>query len=136
MTTRNESLSTAALARSALGLQLPTSPTPFETTPGNTIMAWPEYLVDAFQRSVLFPDLLRQRGDEEIEITSRPMATVLSFRHELLMDGRSLTRPMHYTLSRIVPPSGIAIDRENDRSVSWTRGRARDPPKRTRNLSS
>ena len=110
MTTRNESLSTAALAKSALGLQLPTSPTPFETAPGNTIMAWPEYLVDAFQRSVLFPDLLRQRGNEEIEITSRPMATVLSFRHELLMDGRSLTWPMHYTLSRIVPPSGIAID--------------------------
>ena len=53
--------------------------TPFETAPGNTIMAWPEYLVDAFQRSVLFPDLLRQRGNEEIEITSRPMAAVLSF---------------------------------------------------------
>ncbi len=72
--------------------------------------AWPEYVVDAFQRSILFLDLLRQRGNEEIEITSRPMATVLSFRHEVLMDGRSLPRPMNYTLSRIVPPSGIEID--------------------------
>ena len=38
------------------------------------------------------------------------MATVLSFGHEVLMDGRSLPRPMNYTLSRIVPPSGIDID--------------------------
>ena len=72
--------------------------------------AWPDYLVDAFQRSVLFLDLLRQRGNEEIEITSRPMATVLSFGHEVLMDGRSLPRPINYTLSRIVPPPGVATD--------------------------
>ena len=72
--------------------------------------AWPEYLVDAFQRSILFLDLLRQRGNEEIEIASRPMATVLSFGSELLMDGRSLPRPINYTLSRIVPPPGVVID--------------------------
>ena len=40
------------------------------------ITSWPDYVVDALQRSVLFLDLLRQRGDEEVEITSRPMATV------------------------------------------------------------
>jgi hypothetical protein len=67
-------------------------------------------LVDAFQRSILFLDLLRQRGNEEIEIASRPMATVLSFGSELLMDGRSLPRPINYTLSRIVPPPGVVID--------------------------
>jgi len=67
-------------------------------------------MVDALQRSILFLDLLRQRGDEEIEITSRPLATVLSFGHEVLMDGRSLPRPMNYTLSRIVPPPGVVID--------------------------
>ena len=67
-------------------------------------------MIDALQRSILFLDLLRQRGNEEIEITSRPLATVLSFGHEVLMDGRSLPRPMNYTLSRIVPPPGIVID--------------------------
>ena len=72
--------------------------------------AWPEYMVDALQRSVLFLDLLRQRGNEEIEITSRPLATVLRFDHEVLMDGRSLPRPINYALSRIVPPPGVAID--------------------------
>ena len=110
MTTTNESLSTVALAKTAPGLQLPTWSNPFATASGNIATALPEYLVDAFQRSILFLDLLRQRGNEEIEITSRPMATVLSFRHEVLMDGRSLPRPMNYTLSRIVPPLGIEID--------------------------
>ena len=79
-------------------------------TPGDLLTCLPEYMVDALQRSVLFLDLLRQRGNEEIEITSRPMATVLSFGHEVLMDGRSLPRPINYTLSRIVPPPGIVID--------------------------
>ena len=59
--------------------------------------SWPEYMVDAFQRSVLFLDLLRQRGNEEIEIASRPMATVLRFDHEVLMSGRSLPRPINYS---------------------------------------
>ena len=70
----------------------------------------PEYMVDALQRCVLFLDLLRKRGNEEIEITSRPMATVLRFDHEVLMSGRSLPRPINYALSRIVPPPGVAID--------------------------
>jgi hypothetical protein len=92
-----------------------TSPSPifpslFATVSGNITTVWSEYMVDAFQRSILFLDLLRQRGNEEIEITSRPLATVLSFRHELVMDGRSLSRPMNYSLSRIVPPPGVAID--------------------------
>ena len=110
MTTTNQSMPKAAPAKSALGSHLPTLPNPFVTAPGNMMTAWPEYVVDAFQRSVLFLDLLRQRGNEEIEITSQPMATVLSFDHEVLMDGRSLPRPMNYTLSRIVPPSGVVVD--------------------------
>ena len=85
-------------------------PIPLSAGFGNLISAWPEYFFDAFQRSVLFLDLLRQRGNEEIEITSRPMATVLSFGHEVLIDGRSLPRPINYTLSRIVPPPGVVLD--------------------------
>ena len=65
---------------------------------GNLMTSWPEYMVDAFQRSVLFLDLLRQRGNEQIEMKSRPMATVLRFGHDVLMDGRSLPRPMNYAL--------------------------------------
>jgi hypothetical protein len=45
-------------------------------------------MVDAFHRNVLFLDLLRQYGDEEIEITVRLMETVLRFGHGALMDGQ------------------------------------------------
>ena len=78
--------------------------------PSGVMAAWQEYMIDAFQRNVLFLDLLRRRGNEEIEITSRPMATVLSFDHEVLMSGRSLPRPINYSLSRIMPPPGVATD--------------------------
>lgn len=79
-------------------------------TSGSLLTSWPDFLIDGWQRGVLFLDLLRQRGNGEVEITSRPFATVLSFAHEVLMDGRSLPRPINYALSRIVPAPGIATD--------------------------
>ena len=72
--------------------------------------SWPEYLVDALQRSVLFLDLLRRRGNEQEDITSRPMATVLRFDHQLLLGGRSLPKPINFSLSRIVPPRDVEVD--------------------------
>ncbi len=70
----------------------------------------PAYAIDAIQRGVLFLDLLRQRGNAEVEITSRPLATVLRFDHEMIMSGRSLARPTNYSLARIVPPPGVVTD--------------------------
>lgn len=69
-----------------------------------------DYMIDAYQRSVLFLDTLRQRGDEQKKITSRPMATVLTFEHEIILSGRSLQRPINYSLSRIIPPPGQMTD--------------------------
>ena len=71
---------------------------------------WPAYLLDAFQRSVLMLELLRRRGNEEVEITSEPTATVLRFGHELVMSGHTLPRPMNYALLRIAAPAGVATD--------------------------
>lgn len=70
----------------------------------------PNYAVDAWQRSILFLDLLRQRGNEQKDMTSRPMSTVLTFDHEILVSGRSLDRPINYSLSRIIPPEGTVIN--------------------------
>lgn len=72
--------------------------------------AWPEYLVDVAQRSVLFLDLLRQRGNQQIAITSKPLATVLAFDYETLMTGHTLPRPTNYFLVRILPPEGVTVD--------------------------
>ena len=93
------------------------SPLPAEAPSSNVMTAWPEYMVDAFQRSVLFLDLLRQRGNEEIEISSRPTATVLRFEHEVVMTGLSLPRPMNYSLLRILPPRGWRRTTERGRSL-------------------
>ncbi len=73
-------------------------------------MAWPAYLVDALQRSVLFLDLLRQLGNQQTDIASQPMATALHFENEVPRSGKLLPRPINYTLSRILPPPGIEID--------------------------
>jgi pimeloyl-ACP methyl ester carboxylesterase len=35
---------------------------------------------------------------------------VLRFEHEVVMDGRSLERPVNYALLRIVPPAGVTVD--------------------------
>jgi|SRR5580658_4780822 hypothetical protein len=92
------------------GAGLPSFSDPCPSALEHLSASWLEYLVDALQRGILFLDLLRQRGNEEVEITARPMATVLRFDHEVLMSGLALPRPINYALSRIVPPPGVVID--------------------------
>src|SRR5947208_414002 len=69
-----------------------------------------EYWVDAWQRSVLLLDVLRQRGNNSAEHNARQVPHVLSFEAEPVLDGRSLSRPVNYGLVRIVPPEGVSID--------------------------
>jgi hypothetical protein len=110
MKMKNEPIAKPASALNLFGLQVPAGANPFAASAGAVMTSWPDYLVDAFQRSVLFLELLRERGNEQAEITSRPMATVLLFEHEILVSGRALPRPINYWLSRIVPPPGVTID--------------------------
>jgi len=67
--------------------------------------------VDAWQRSILLFDVLRQRGNNYVEYNAREVPHVLIFEAELVLDGRSLPRPVNYALARIVPPEDLAIDR-------------------------
>jgi pimeloyl-ACP methyl ester carboxylesterase len=69
-----------------------------------------EYLIDAAQRSVLFWDVMRQRGDQYREHLAETAPHVLDYEVELLIDGRKLDRPVNYALVRIVPPAGTTID--------------------------
>ncbi|PNG26797.1 DUF3141 domain-containing protein [Methylocella silvestris] len=69
-----------------------------------------EYWLDAWQRSILFLDVLRQRGDTYLERTEEIAPNVLSFKASLVMDGRKLPRPVNYGLVRITPPEGVATD--------------------------
>src|SRR4051794_17017321 len=69
-----------------------------------------EYWIDAWQRSILTFDVLRQRGNIADEQKARAVPHVLNFTPELVTDGRTLPRPVNYVLVRIVPPPGIRID--------------------------
>ena len=68
------------------------------------------YAVDFAQRSILLWDTLRQRGNNFLEHERQGLPPVLRFEYEVVMDGRSLERPVNYTLLRIVPPPGVTVD--------------------------
>jgi len=68
------------------------------------------YAVDFAQRSVLLWDTLRQRGNNFLEHERQGLPPVLHFEYEVVMDGRTLARPVNYTLLRIVPPEGVTVD--------------------------
>ena len=84
--------------------------TPASTRVANPWQAAWEYWVDAAQRTVLFWDIMRQRGNAFLEHEEKGKPPVLVFDHELVVDGRSLERPVNYFLLRIVPPPGTTID--------------------------
>jgi hypothetical protein len=69
-----------------------------------------EYWIDAWQRSVLFMDVLRQRGDDHAESVAQAAPHVLNFEFDVVMDGRDLDRPVNYGLLRITPPDGVVVD--------------------------
>jgi Protein of unknown function (DUF3141) len=69
-----------------------------------------EYLVDAAQRSVLFWDVMRQRGNQYLEHLAETAPHVLEYDVELVVDGRTLERPVNYGLVRVIPPPGVEVD--------------------------
>lgn len=69
-----------------------------------------EYSVDAWQRWVLFLDVMRRRGEQYEEHAARSAPHVLDYEAELILDGRTLKEPVNYALVRIIPPADCAID--------------------------
>src|SRR5262249_35225853 len=69
-----------------------------------------EFMVDTAQRSILFWDVLRQRGNQYCEHMAETAPHVLEYEVELVIDGRKLEWPVNYVLARVVPPAGVVID--------------------------
>ncbi len=67
--------------------------------------AWFDYAIDATQRSVLFWDTLRLRGNAFIEHAKAGQPALVKFPHEMVLDGRDLDPPANYALLRILPPA-------------------------------
>ncbi len=69
-----------------------------------------EYLVDCGQRSVLFLDVMRKRGEQYREHLAKTAPHVLDYSVELIADGRKFRKPVNYALVRIAPPPGVELD--------------------------
>ncbi|TMJ04536.1 MAG: DUF3141 domain-containing protein [Alphaproteobacteria bacterium] len=69
-----------------------------------------EYASDAWQRGILFLDVMRERGNDFREHATQTAPHVLDFDFDLIVDGRTLARPVNYALVRVVPPDGVLID--------------------------
>ena len=75
-----------------------------------TLDDWQEYFADLSQRSLLFWDTLRQRGDNTLVHQRAGYPLLLKFNHETLIAGSDLPRPVNYSLLRILPGAEQNID--------------------------
>ena len=69
-----------------------------------------EYWLDAWQRSILTLDILRERGNIFITRAAEHAPHVLGFAFDVILDGRALPRPVNYILVSVTPPEGTVID--------------------------
>jgi len=66
--------------------------------------AWIEYLIDAGQRTVLYWDVMRRRGNQYFEHMQKAVPHVLQFEYDPIMTGKDLPQPVNYGLVQIHPP--------------------------------
>ena len=69
-----------------------------------------EYATDLWQRSLLYADVMRERGSQYQKHLAEAAPHVLSFDVEPVMFGSKLERPVNYILARVIPPEGMEID--------------------------
>jgi pimeloyl-ACP methyl ester carboxylesterase len=72
-----------------------------------------EYFTDAAQRTVLYWDVMRQRGNQFLEHMAKTVPHVLQFESELVIDGRTLQQPVNYGIVKMRPPKGTVLNDRN-----------------------
>ena len=50
------------------------------------------YLVDLYQRNILFMDTMRRRGNDMVTMTTQPSANVLNFEIEKILEGKDFNQ--------------------------------------------
>lgn len=93
-----------------------------------------EYYVDTVQRSILFIDILRKRGNNYLDHLKKGQPPVLTFDYEVILDGRTLDRPVNYTLVHIIDRRNYVGETRNysverRRKSLKKRGKIIDPKK-------
>jgi pimeloyl-ACP methyl ester carboxylesterase len=93
----------------ASGAIFETAPAVLAAAAAPSLDAW-SYWVDAWQRNLLFLDVMRQRSERYTEHAAKKAPHVLKFECDLVVDGRKLQKPVNYALVRIRPAAGAVID--------------------------
>lgn len=70
------------------------------------------YWIDACQRAILFTDILRKRGNQYFEHVKAGQPPVLVFDYEMVLDGRTLERPVNYAIVHILDRRKEPLDRK------------------------
>ena len=76
----------------------------------NAVQQYIDYTEDFWQRSILFLDILRQRGNQHFEHIAQQAPNVLSFRFRVVMKGWEFEQPVNYALVEIIPDPGVKTD--------------------------
>jgi len=79
-------------------------------TPFEAWRQWFDYTIDGAQRSLMYWDTLRERGNQWFEHERADKPPVLTYRYEIIEDARGYERPCNYALVRIIPPRGVTVD--------------------------
>jgi tellurite resistance protein/pimeloyl-ACP methyl ester carboxylesterase len=81
-----------------------------------------DYTLDRWQRSILFWDIMRRRGNNYLDHLRAGQPPVLAFDYETIMDGRDMDPPVNYALVKILERREIEADRRKiDRQMSGRR---------------
>ena len=87
---------------------------------------WPsaamEYMTDRTQRTILFWDVLRKRGNNYLAHLKAGQPPVLVFDYEMVLDGRTFEKPVNYSLIRI-------LDRRTQKHKTVKQNERRSAPK-------
>ncbi len=70
---------------------------------------WLQYATDAGQRGLLTLETLRERGNADVRHEEAGAPPVLNYDYEVVLDGKTLARPVNYQLLRIIPPEGVQV---------------------------
>lgn len=98
----------------------------YPTTPHTAAMNWYQeafgYTLDRWQRSILFWDIMRRRGNDYLDHLRAGQPPVLVFDYETIMDGRDMDPPVNYALVKIKERRKVNADRrQSDRQSAGRR---------------
>lgn len=104
------------------------------TSPGYWFSAAIEYTLDRWQRSILFGDIMRQRGNNYFEHLRAGQPPVLVFEYDVVLDGLDFDPPVNYSLVKIRNRRKDSSDRRGVERQTAARQQGLSEAQRSRGL--